>query len=976
VSLLSRLAPGALVGAALLASSFLGSSVSVSVRDRLEGVRDTPVDIVVTSQDPVTVLGGHRYLAPDAWMTQGSVTPDQVRALRDIPGVEVAAPVTMVDLADQDTEQVVSAWVLRPAADQDGDHLRAWRVQVTVSVTDGTGTRVSAPSTLLLAAQGRNMLLAPGTRSAINLLSGDELGQLVPVVTDQGVALEPLTAPGLSSAAMTDVSRASIVALDPASEAALARAGGDEALAASMDSLARAAADPGAFVQWARDTWRGDGSGPRADDPLSLDGPWLLSYGYPVPALVADSGLPDMTVSGQATELDTTGTSLTEDDTDRAYRCPPVAGEDCRYLTESAADRLLALPGHEVATVPTTSPAYFWLAPAHPLGVGAPSQVVTYGTMSYGDVTTDSSRTATRKEPAPLSAVDTTSPGGGPSLRYTAVAGITSSEWREEIYRVRGLVGGAYRKPGMISTGLYPVTSGSLPGTDPLAASTLRTSRGPVAQDVSGTGAVTSPAGAVIPDTALDDLALDGTRLPAGMVRLRLERPDGGAASEDDLERVAARVADMGLTPTVVTGSSPVEVSVELTGSMTGAWHGTATQQWTELGAVARVEAASSWTTRMLTVVSMLTCGLLALVVEGQASAARVLRARVLVQSGWSGPRLRARLLGARLPALAAVLLGAAAACAVSATQGSNPVVLVLAPAVGLVYVLGVVVWVLWDAAAALRPQRTGARGRRGLTGRGNTDAAGRSPRGSQESPQAGRLRLPRWGSRAVRAQARSRWRVARLRAPRAVRARVRRTVPGPVGVGYHLAGASGGLATGASVVLTGLAAGAGLTVLSQYTSQAGTSQAAGVGLSLARLATTVLVALTSVAALALLLTGLRSVRAPLTGRHQVLAAAGWSRAARVRVEVVSWGRRYVPVVLLLACLTPVVSLWVPQVPVAAIVLALAVCALALVLTAAIHLLPAVRASRPQRAPDSGWRPGPSRQGRRLWQGRLSQEDV
>lgn len=950
MSLLSRLAPGALVGAALLASSFLGSSVSVSVRDRLEGVRDTPVDIVVTSRDPVTVLGGHRYLAPDAWMTQGSVTPDQVRALRDIPGVEVAAPVTVVDLADQDTEQVVSAWVPRPAADQDGDHLRAWRVQVTVSVTDGTGTRVSAPSTLLLAAQGRNMLLAPGTRSAINLLSGDELGQLVPVVTDQGVTLEPLTAPGLSSAAMTDVSRASIVALDPASEAALARAGGDEALAASMDSLARAAADPGAFVQWAQDTWRGDDSGPRADDPLGLDSPWLLSYGYPVPALVADSGLPDMTVSGQATELDTTGTSLTEDDTDRAYRCPPVAGEDCRYLTESAADRLLALPGHEVATVPTTSPAYFWLTPAHPLGVGAPSQVVTYGTMSYGDVTTDSSRTATRKEPAPLSAVDTTSPGGGPSLRYTAVAGITSSEWREEIYRVRGLVGGAYRKPGMISAGLYPVTSGSLPGTDPLAVSTLRTSQGPVAQDVSGTGAVTSPAGAVIPDTALDDLALDGTRLPAGMVRLRLERPDGGTASEDDLERVAARVADMGLTPTVVTGSSPVEVSVELTGSMTGAWHGTATQQWTELGAVARVEAASSWTTRMLTVVSMLTCGLLALVVEGQACAARVLRARVLVQSGWSGPRLRARLLGARLPALAAVLLGAAAACAVSATQGSNPVVLVLAPAVGLVYVLGVVVWVLWDAAAALRPQRTGARGRRGLPGRGNTDATGRSP-------QAGRLRLPRW-------------------APRAVRARARRTAPGPVGVGYHLAGASGGLATGAGVVLTGLAAGAGLTVLSQYTSQAGTSQAARVGLSLARLATTVLVTLTSVAALALLLTGLRAVRAPLTGRHQVLAAASWSRVARVRVEAVSWGRRYVPVVLLLACLTPVVSLWVPQVPAAATVLALAVCALALVLTAAVHLLPAVRASRPQRAPDSGWRPGLSRQGRRLSQGRLSQEDV
>ena len=179
-------------------------------------------------------------------------------------------------------------------------------------------------------------------------------------------------------------------------------------------------------------------------------------------------------------------------------------------------------------------------------------------------------------------------------------------------------------------------------------------------------------------------------------------------------------------------------------------------------------------------------------------------------------------------------------------------------------------------------------------------------------------------------------------------------------GTGRRLGGASKPdvVARGARLldhVLTGLAAGAGLTVLSQYTSQAGTSQAAGVGLSLARLATTVLVTLTSVAALALLLTGLRAVRAPLTGRHQVLAAAGWSRVARVRVEAVSWGRRYVPVVLLLACLTPVVSLWVPQVPAAATVLALAVCALALVLTAAVHLLPAVRASRPQRAPDSGW---------------------
>lgn len=75
MSLLSRLAPGALVGAALLASSFLGSSVSVSVRDRLEGVRDTPVDIVVTSQDPVTVLGGSPVPGPGRLDDPGERNP-------------------------------------------------------------------------------------------------------------------------------------------------------------------------------------------------------------------------------------------------------------------------------------------------------------------------------------------------------------------------------------------------------------------------------------------------------------------------------------------------------------------------------------------------------------------------------------------------------------------------------------------------------------------------------------------------------------------------------------------------------------------------------------------------------------------------------------------------------------------------------------------------------------------------------------
>ncbi|WP_196716730.1 hypothetical protein [Actinomyces trachealis] len=66
------------------------------------------------------------------------------------------------------------------------------------------------------------------------------------------------------------------------------------------------------------------------------------------------------------------------------------------------------------------------------------------------------------------------------------------------------------------------------------------------------------------------------------------------------MERVAAQIAQIDLKVTVLTDASPVEVDVTLGGQDLVAWHGAATETWTELGTVLRVERATGRALRLL----------------------------------------------------------------------------------------------------------------------------------------------------------------------------------------------------------------------------------------------------------------------------------------------------------------------------------------------------------------------------------------
>ncbi|WP_194949206.1 hypothetical protein [Actinomyces trachealis] len=69
-----------LLAAVLVCSSLVGTSAEISVNQALLTARDQPVDLLVTAgPNPTTPMGGHPYLAPDAWMTPGLVSEEQIR---------------------------------------------------------------------------------------------------------------------------------------------------------------------------------------------------------------------------------------------------------------------------------------------------------------------------------------------------------------------------------------------------------------------------------------------------------------------------------------------------------------------------------------------------------------------------------------------------------------------------------------------------------------------------------------------------------------------------------------------------------------------------------------------------------------------------------------------------------------------------------------------------------------------------------
>ncbi|WP_172192632.1 hypothetical protein [Actinomyces faecalis] len=891
----------------------------------VNGARDQAVDLLVTdgSASPVTMVGGVPMLAPDAWMTPGTITPAQVEQLRALPGVEVAAPVTYLDLASDERSQTLST--LLPVTGTDDNGLDAWRAEASYSVTDGTGTHTSDPTTLFLGTQRGRPLLDTGARAYLHR----EAEEITVRSADNGYSSAALSSSALSSSALSFhaplvPSPSSLVALDPQAEAALARAAGAQETAEAMDTLADA---------WQRMTTLGTEGIHSVVHPYDPD----LTYepasvsqaattsGIPVPVVTAASGaLPTISVSVTAARLETADATLGEGENGS---CPMVTGQGpdalgCTVLTDHDRAVLSSLssigPG---VTSAVAGPAFLWRHPAHPFRLVEGQEPPASGLASFPGADLSFRRPTQRTLLLPLSRRTSSSQ---PAVELLPARAPTThgQVWQEEVYRPTRPDAGQYLAPGLIPVATYHPERSSITGADPLAATTLATAQGQIAPTLNGTGAVTAPAATVLPDAALDTLTVAGRPRPtAGTVRLRLTRDADGCLPQSRIEEVASRVASMGLTPTVLRGASPATVSVTLSGSAPHAWHGEATETWSELGADTRVTTTSAWGTTLITATALASTGLVALLSELRAGIHRQRTARLLLHSGWRRRQVTGYLLRRELPG-AALLLGLAAGAVAVSTRLAVPAGLGSgAAATAFLYVLVLGLLVLAQVSVACRPATTRMRLQAGdmrqlpTTARAYVPAPDTAPATTTPAPHSTR-------AAAV-------W--------HAVRLGVARTRP------------SAALTTSAAVVLAALAGAGFITVLETFSQRAGFSELASSVLRVSRLATGALVLLSLAATLSILVSTLRHESGSSQRAHRLLAASGWLRQERVLCETARWAWEHLPVTLLL----PVTVLTAVEVGVLsgqAGALALACAGSALILVLTTRVLVILACDRPEEA--------------------------
>lgn len=872
----SRVTTSVLLGLSLLAACLVGSGTEASVSGLADKARTQPIDLLVTSGgvSPVTTVGGVPMLAPDAWMTPGAITPQQVARLRALPQVEVAAPVTYLSLASEERSQTVSTWVPATGPGADSTGTQVWRAQASYSVQDGTGTHQSDPQTFFLGLDGQTALLEPGARAHLSQ-EGDEEA----VVNEQGeYDTVTVTSPAVAFRLPLVPTPTSLVALDPQAEAALASASGEADTAAAMTSLEatwqRYASQGLAGIQEAVNPYDPAHTYPLAQaqqDPSLA----ATTSGLPVPVLTAASGvLPELTLNTTTTRLDTGSLSLEDQETTPCQSAPgALPGTQplgCSVLTTATKDRLASLPTTAETTSSTvTGPAFLWRHPAHPFRAVDGASLVTSGLASFpgadASYRSPTNRTVllplTRRASAQAASVEIV-PAGAPVQR--------GAQWQQELYRPAVADSGQYLVPGLVPVATYSPKPSALAGTDPLAASTLATTSGQVAQDLGGRGAATSPAATVVPEDALDSLLLPGrTRPTAGVVRLRLVRDPDGSLPLSRIEETASRVSDLGLEPTVLQGASPATVTVTLGGSAPQAWHGEASETWTELGATTRVTSVSSSTTALLTASALVSTGFVALLSELRASQARRRTASLLLQAGWRLGEVTRRLLLDELPGALTLTVLAAGAVAVSQWAASPAPLALTAAVIAALYGLGLLVVVVAQARSAARPQPSTVQ---------PAKAAAPTATGAHAPSRQGRsLR-----SRATGALARQ---GRRIRATR-------------LGLAWSQAGAAA--VTSATTIMTALAGSGLVTVLELASRRVGFSELASAAMRVSRVATTCLVVICALTALGLLVLTLRAQSADTRRAHRLLAASGWLRGERVLSEASRWGWEHLPVALAL----------------------------------------------------------------------------
>lgn len=443
-----------------------------------------------------------------------------------------------------------------------------------------------------------------------------------------------------------------------------------------------------------------------------------------------------------------------------------------------------------------------------------------------------------------------------------------SNDWQEELYRPIAEEFGSMAAVGIVPVASYEPAASVLAGVDPMSASTLHTKDGPIGLSLSGRGAATPPAATIIPAAAV--AAMGTADLPgpgAGVVRLRLTRDSNGTLPQERIEELSAAIVDMGLTPTLIYGSYPTDVTVHLTGDAEDAWHGSATETWTELAATLRVSTIARQTMALLLLGTVAATLSVTISSEVQASARRQRLATVARASGWSLQETTRALIRQDLPGpISVVVLTALGALISVFIDGSALPRTITAVTAGVYLTLWLIILrrqtvQVMQPEHALGPAATASTARPGHTRSGH--------------------------SRSRRRRAASMW------------ARWSRNKPTPLIRSTSSQRLSASIAT----FICTTAALSAVIIIERSQAGVGFSELGPASMRISRIASMALALMGVVAALALLVVGMREECASLQRTHRLLSDAGWSRSERLAAERQRWWHDNAPLAALLIVL-------------------------------------------------------------------------
>ncbi len=224
-----------------------------------------------------------------------------------------------------------------------------------------------------------------------------------------------------------------------------------------------------------------------------------------------------------------------------------------------------------------------------------------------------------------------------------------------------------------VPLGAYePVGSTLIPGSSDAATDAIE-----LRPNVSGLGLVSPETVAI---ASLESAAVWGQDAPVNAVRVRVADVGGfGADGVATIADVAGAIERLGFTATIVAGSSPTDVTVHVDGYAFGVTSpdeeqrvgplGAVNQRWSELGAAARVDLAVSTSSMGVLAVALGASALLLAAVQLASVPGRRAQATVMRTIGWPPRRIVRWMAAEELVALVAVALAGLGALALAGSR-------------------------------------------------------------------------------------------------------------------------------------------------------------------------------------------------------------------------------------------------------------------------------------------------------------------